>query len=167
MKLSSLNDVLFHELQDLHSVEKQLSAALAKLSQKAHHPELKETLNSHLEETQNHQARLKNIERLIGESLDGEECKGMKGIIEEGEKVIDASGNAAAIDAAIISAAQKAEHYEIATYGTAVSIADALELDEIEDLLQENLDEEGDANKKLTRLAEGNIFVEGINEKSA
>jgi ferritin-like metal-binding protein YciE len=166
MKLASLNDVLLHELQDVYSVEKQLSKALAKLSQKAYHPELKEALNAHLEETQNHQARLKEIEKLLGTSLDGEECKGMKGIIEEVEKVIDTSGIAAAIDAAIISSAQKAEHYEIATYGTAVAMANALELDQIKDLLQENLDEEGDANKKLIRLAEGNIFVEGINEQS-
>jgi ferritin-like metal-binding protein YciE len=166
MKLANLNDVLLHELQDVYSVEKQLSKVLAKLSQKAYHPELKEALNIHLEETQNHQARLKEIEKLLGTSLDGEECKGMKGIIEEGEKVIDASGIAAAIDAAIISSAQKAEHYEIATYGTAVAMANALEFDQIKDLLQENLNEEGNANKKLTRLAEGNIFVEGINEQS-
>lgn len=167
MGFHSLKDVLQEQLEDLHSAETQLVEALPKMAQAAHHDELKQAFDHHLEETRGH---LKRVEEALGElgvSNPTEECKGMKGLIAEGEEVIEMDGDATAKDAALIAAAQRVEHYEIAAYGTVRQLADDCGLDDVRDLMDQTLDEESNADKLLTKIATGGMFKAGLNQQAA
>jgi ferritin-like metal-binding protein YciE len=164
--LNSLQDLFVHELRDLYNAEQQLVMALPKMASAATAPELRDAFNHHLKQTQNHLTRLEEIFTDVGTTKLGEECQAMKGLIEEGEETIQAVGDTAVRDAALIASAQRVEHYEMAGYGCARTYAKKLGHDRAADLLQQTLDEEGDADHKLTKLAEGGIFSTGINEKA-
>ena len=166
MQLKSIDDVFVHEIQDLHSAETQLVAALPKMAQAASNEELRKAFEHHLEETRDHVRRLDEILGQIG-ATPGEKCKGMAGLIAEGDEIVKAQGDPTVKDAALISAAQRVEHYEIAAYGTARTLADALGRDEAKDLLDQTLDEEGQADKLLTKIATGGMLKSGLNERAA
>ena len=166
MQLGSINDVFTHELQDLHSAETQLVEALPKLAQAASNDELRQAVQHHLEETRDHVRRLDEIRGQIGSSM-SEQCDGMRGLIQEGEEIISATGDPNVKDAALISAAQRVEHYEIAAYGTARTLADEIGLGEAKDLLDQTLDEESNADKLLTKIATGGMFKAGINQRAS
>ena len=165
MQLQSINDVYIHELQDLHSAETQLIQALPQMAQAASNGELRQAFEQHLEETRGHVQRLEEIMGHAGISA-GEKCKGMAGLIAEGEQIIAAQGDPTVKDAALISAAQRVEHYEIAAYGTARTLADELGMDDAKDLLDQTLDEESDADKLLTKIATGGMLKTGINQQA-
>lgn len=166
MNLTSLNTLLDHELQDIYDAENRIAAALPKLANAAHNPELKEALNQHLEETRGQIERLNRVFAEVGSQGNGETCEAARGLIEEGEQIINASGNPAVKDAALIGAAQRVEHYEMAAYGTACALAKELELDQVASLLHESLAEEKAADKKLTKLAEGGLMSSGLNKEA-
>ena len=166
MGFQSLNDVLQEQLEDLHSAETQLVQALPKMAQAASNDELRDAFQNHLEETRGH---LKRVEEALGElgvSHPTEVCKGMKGLIAEGEEMIAKPGDPTAKDAALIGAAQRVEHYEIAGYGTARQLADDCGYDGIRDLMDQNLDEESAADKLLTKIATGGMFKAGLNRQA-
>jgi ferritin-like metal-binding protein YciE len=166
MGLHSLQDVLTEQLADLYSAEKQLVGALPKLQQAAADEGLRTAFGHHLDETRTHVTRLEEIFERFAEPVPNETCEGMKGLIAEGEKVIAMPGEGPAKDAALIAAAQRVEHYEIAAYGTARTLADQLNLDDEKRLLDETLDEEATADKTLTRIATGGLFGSGVNEEA-
>jgi ferritin-like metal-binding protein YciE len=167
MKLNSLRDVFAEQVNDLRSAEQQLVAALPKMAGAASSDELRQAFEEHLNQTRDHLDRIEDVIATTGISPTGEECKGMKGLIEEGEGIISATGDPMAKDAALIAAAQRVEHYEIAAYGTVVTLADHLDLDEAKDVLGQTLDEEGAADKLLTKIATGGMFKAGVNERAA
>src|SRR6266508_1457465 len=159
MELKSLQDVFTEQLTDLYSAEAQLVEALPKVASAAS--------SEHLEETRGHLQRLSDLLPTVGINSPSEKCEGMEGLIREGEKIISAQGDPLAKDAALIAAAQRVEHYEIAGYGTASTLADQLGLDDARDVLDQTLDEESNADKLLTKIATGGMFRAGINEQAA
>jgi ferritin-like metal-binding protein YciE len=163
MQLNTLQDLFDHEIADLYDAESQLVAALPKLAQAASNNELRSAFQHHLDETRDHVRRLEDIRGQIGSSLT-EQCDGMRGLIREGDEIVMGSGDPAVKDAALISAAQRVEHYEIAAYGTARTLADELDLDEASDLLDQTLDEESNADKLLTKIATGGMLKTGVNQ---
>jgi ferritin-like metal-binding protein YciE len=167
MGFNSLNDVLQEQLEDLHSAEEQLVEALPKMARAAKHGELREAFEHHLEETRGHLKRVEEALRELGVSNPTEECKGMKGLIAEGEELMKKEGDGTAKDAALIGAAQRVEHYEIAGYGTARQLADDCGFDSIRDLMDQTLDEESNADKLLTKIATGGMFKAGVNKQAA
>jgi len=166
MPLNSLREVLIHELRDMYSAEQQLSKAMPRLARAVSNSELREAIENHEAETKIQIGRLNRMFELLGESSAGEHCNAMEGLIQEAEDLISENGAADAKDAALIAAAQRIEHYEMAGYGSAKAYAGELGLDDVEDLIDETLDEEGNANKKLNSLATGGIFSSGINEEA-
>jgi ferritin-like metal-binding protein YciE len=164
VQLNSLDDVLHEQIEDLYSAEQQLVKALPEMATAASSTELREAFEHHLEETRGHVTRLQEILGQLGISSPTEHCKGMEGLIAEGKEIVKMSGNSAAKDAALIAAAQRVEHYEIAAYGTARTLADVLDLDDSKDLLDQTLDEEADADKLLTKIATGGMLKAGVNE---
>jgi ferritin-like metal-binding protein YciE len=134
------------------------------MAKRASSEELKQAFEEHLELTREHVERLDEIFENLGKPAKGKTCKGMKGLIEEGAEVLEEHGEASVIDAALIAAAQKVEHYEIATYGTARTWAEMLDQDEAVDLLQQTLDEESETDEKLTEIAESTINATAANE---
>jgi ferritin-like metal-binding protein YciE len=167
MGFNSLKDVLQEQLEDLHSAEEQLVVALPKMAQAANHPELREAIEHHLEETRGHLRRVDEALGELGVSKPTEECKAMKGLIAEGEELIQKGGDPTAKDAALIGAAQRVEHYEIAAYGTARQLADDCGYDGIKDLMDQTLDEESNADKLLNKIATGGMFKAGVNQQAA
>ena len=167
MDLNTLEDVFREQIADIYSAERQLLEALPKVANAATDPKLRQALEEHLEQTRAHVERLDQIMGQVGQKVPTETCEGMKGLLSEGEKVIGMSGEAAAKDAALIAAAQRVEHYEIAAYGTARTLADQLDFPEAKDLLDRTLHEEADADKRLTSLATGGMFGRGINEEAS
>jgi ferritin-like metal-binding protein YciE len=167
VRLDSLQDVFADQLGDLRSAETQLIAALPKMRDAAYDAELKEAFADHLEETRGHLARLEDIVSVGELDVPDEECEGMKGLIREGEEIVQAGGPSLVKDVALIAAAQRVEHYEIAAYGTALALARQLDEADAGTLLDETLDEESAADKLLTKLATGGIFESGINEEAA
>lgn len=165
--LNSLHDLFVHELNDLYSAEKQLVTALPKMANAASSMELQDAFNLHLQQTRDHVHRLDSIFSDLGIARTEKECKAMKGLVEEGEEIIQGGGDRSVRDAALIAAAQRVEHYEMAGYGCARTFANKLGYSDVADTLQETLDEEGNTNKELTKLAEGSLFTTGINEKAA
>lgn len=157
--LQSLRDLFVEELKDLYNAEQQLLKALPKMRKNVTNPRLANALDQHLEQTRNHAERLERIFEDLQENPRGKKCKGMEGLIEEGKEVLEERGSDAAKDAAIINAAQKVEHYEIASYGTACAHARATGNTIAEQLLQQTLEEEKETDRLLTEIAEG-----GINE---
>jgi ferritin-like metal-binding protein YciE len=166
MQLGSISDVFTHEVQDLHSAETQLVEALPKMAQAASNDELRQAFEHHLEETREHVRRLDEIMAQAGLTVGVEKCKGMEGLIKEGDEIAQAQGDPAAKDAALIAAAQRVEHYEIAAYGTARNLADELDMDSAKELLDQTLDEEGQADKLLTKIATGGLFKAGVNQQA-
>src|SRR3989442_1103595 len=164
MQLNTLNDLFQEQLQDLYSAETQLVEALPKLASASSNEELRDAFEHHLAETRQHVDRLLTIFGKLGATPGGERCKGMEGLIKEGEEILSLQGDPSVIDAALIAAAQRVEHYEIAAYGTVKTLADQLDLDEAKDLLDSTLDEEGKADKLLTKIATGGLFRSGVNE---
>jgi ferritin-like metal-binding protein YciE len=154
MKIKSLRDVFIHELKDLYSAEKQLTHALPKMAKSAANEELAAGFEEHLRQTEEHVNRLETILGNLGESTRGDKCKAMEGLIEEGAKVMKEDGVPEIIDALLISAAQRVEHYEIAGYGSARTFAEHLGENEAAELLQKTLEEEAETDQKLTKLAE-------------
>ena len=167
MQFNTLDDVLQDQLADLYSAENQLVKALPKLVEAAHSPELRDAFSHHLEETRGHVRRLDEAFAELGVTPAVEECEAMRGLIEEGSEVVESQGSPAALDVALIAAAQRVEHYEIAAYGTARAIAGELGYDKVHSLLDETLSEEGAADKTLTKLAEGGLISSGINAEAA
>jgi ferritin-like metal-binding protein YciE len=166
MQLQSLHDLFVEQLQDLYSAETQLVQALPEMAAAASHEELRDAFEQHLEETRNHVRRLDSIFSDIGVPASGQTCKGMQGLVAEGREVLSMQGDATVIDAALIAAAQRVEHYEIAAYGTAKTLAGDLDLGDAKDLLDQTLDEEGKADKLLTGIATGGMFKTGLNEQA-
>jgi ferritin-like metal-binding protein YciE len=162
MKLESMQELYVDELKDLYNAENQLLKALPKMAKAASAPELRTAFEHHLEETRGQVARLDQIFKKLKASPKGKKCKAMEGLIEEGKEVIDQEGDSAVLDAALIAAAQRVEHYEMAGYGCVRTYARLLGYEDAADLLQETLDEEGAADKKLTDLAESVINVQAI-----
>ena len=157
-----LEELLIDELKDLYSAENQIVKALPKMAKAASSPELKRAFERHLEETKRQVERLNQIGEQLEIKLTGKKCKGMEGLIEEGKEIIEEDLDEDATDAGLIGAAQKVEHYEIAAYGTARTHASLLGYNKVAKLLQQTLDEEGNADKKLTALAESVINVEAL-----
>jgi ferritin-like metal-binding protein YciE len=153
MKPNSLHDLYLEQLRDLYDGEQQIIKALPKMVEKATSPDLKDALNEHLEVTREQAIRIENIFEKLGEKAKGEKCKGIGGIIDEGDDLIADIKDPDVRDAAIIASAQRVEHYEMAGYGTARTFADLLEQEEASPLLQETLDEEKEADEMLTKLA--------------
>jgi ferritin-like metal-binding protein YciE len=143
------------ELKDLYSAENQLVKALPKMAKAASSNELRQGFENHLKQTKGHVERLEKIFRSLGESPKGKKCMGMEGLIKEGAEAIDEDFEGAVLDAALIGAAQRVEHYEIAAYGTVCEFAKLLDEPTHADLLQETLDEERETDKKLTDLSGG------------
>ena len=166
MELHSLQDVLLEQLADLYSAERQLVEALPQLASAASNTELRSAVEHHLEETRNHVTRLEEVFGLMAMSPPSEHCEGMEGLIKEGKQVMATPGDPDAKDAALIAAAQRVEHYEIAGYGTVRTLAEQLGLDDAAGLLNETLDEEGEADKKLTKIATGGLLSRGINKQA-
>lgn len=162
-KVKSLEDFLIAELKDLYSAEKQIVKALPKMLKAATAEELKEAFQNHLAETENQVQRLEKISKIVGKPLTGKKCAAMEGLVEEGKEIIEEDMDPQVRDVALICAAQKVEHYEIASYGCARTYARLLGLEEAEELLQETLDEEGNANKLLTEISES-LNLEAIEE---
>jgi len=162
MALDTLNDVFADQIEDLYSAETQLVAALPKIAAAASNATLREAIERHLDETRGHVERLSNIKSDLGINAP-QSCKGMAGLIAEGDETVEEFGGGPAKDAAIIAAAQRVEHYEIAAYGTARTLADELGYDDAKDLLGETLEEESAADGLLTKIATGGIFRSGVN----
>jgi ferritin-like metal-binding protein YciE len=159
----TLQEKLVDDIRDLYHAEKQLIKALPKMAKAATHEDLREAFESHLEETREHVARLEEIFSAMGEKVRAKNCPGMAGIIEEGSELLQQEPSAV-IDAAIISAAQRVEHYEIGAYGTCAAWARLLGLDEVVSLLEQTLEEEKATDKKLTALAEQEVNLNAASE---
>ncbi|HKW77235.1 MAG TPA: ferritin-like domain-containing protein [Terriglobales bacterium] len=161
MKLESLHELLIEELQDLYSAENQILEALPKMIEKTHSPDLRQGFQNHLEQTRGHVRRLDQIFDQLGKHVDRNDktCKGMKGIIKDGEDVVKAKGEPEVRDAGMIAAAQRVEHYEIAGYGTVRTYAEQLGRRDWAQLLEQTLQEEKDTDLKLSQLA-GHINIE-------
>ncbi len=157
MPLNSMDQLFLNELKDVYNAEKQLVAALPRMAKAAQSPKLQQAITKHLRETEVHVKRLEQILQSLGEPLRGKKCKGMEGLIEEGKEILEEEGAAEVIDAAIISAAQRVEHYEIAAYGCLRTYALLLGNTEADRLLQQTLAEEEATDKALTALGEGGI----------
>jgi ferritin-like metal-binding protein YciE len=151
---NNLHDLFVEQLQDLYDAENRLTEALPKMRDAASSPALKDAFESHLGETKQHVRRLEQIFSQLGLESERETCPAMKGLIKEGQEMIDAEGDPVVKDSALIAAAQRVEHYEMAGYGSVRSFARRLGLGEIVNTLQMTLDEEGAADKKLTTIAE-------------
>lgn len=160
MEMESLRDLYLDELRDLYSAENQLLKALPKMAKAATSEDLKQAFTDHLEETKGHVQRLEQLFKKLDESPKGKKCKGMEGLLEEGKEMMEEDMQPDVLDAALIAAAQRVEHYEIAGYGCVRTYANLLGDKQSAQLLQQTLDEEGQADKKLTELAEGGINIE-------
>jgi ferritin-like metal-binding protein YciE len=151
---AELHQLFLDELADLLNAETQLTKALPKMAKAAQSEELAEAIRSHLEETENHVTRLKEVFETLNEKAKSKTCKAMKGLIEEGSELMEELKGSSAIDAGLIAAAQKVEHYEIASYGTVRAWAEQMGHTEAVELLGETLDEEKAADEKLTEIAQ-------------
>lgn len=153
MSVDTLEKLLLNELHDLYSAEKQITRALPKLAKKTTNEDLRAAFETHLQETEGQIERLDRVFELLGKKASAKTCHGMQGVLQEGEEVLEEIAEGDIRDAALISAAQRVEHYEIAAYGSVRTYAQLLGQKEVAQLLQETLDEEGETDKKLTQLA--------------
>lgn len=163
--MEALQKLLMHELADLYDAEQQIVKALPKLIQNASSPELKDALQEHLAVTQKQVERLNEAFSALGEKREQQKCKGMAGLIAEGEDILKEDFEDSTKDAGIIGAAQRVEHYEIAAYGTARTLAQTLGNNEVAELLEESLKEEKEADELLTQIAESSINSEAAQEE--
>lgn len=153
MSVKTMQELLIDELKDLYSAEKQIVRALPKLAKAATSPDLKQALTNHLKETEGQVTRLEQIAEIVSKKLTGKTCVGMKGVLEEGSEVLEDTDKGTVRDAAMIAAAQRVEHYEMAGYGSAREFAKMLGLSEVASLLDETLEEEKAADKLLSGIA--------------
>jgi ferritin-like metal-binding protein YciE len=153
-KMTTLQDLFVEELRDIYNAENQLIKALPKMAKAASSEELRKAFEDHLEQTRGHAERLEQVFEQLGEKARGKKCVAMEGLIEEGKELMEMEAEDSVLDAALIGAAQKVEHYEMATYGTLRTWATILGHEDAADLLQQTLDEEGEADKLLTDIAE-------------
>ncbi len=156
-KLSSMEDLFWDQVGDLYDAENQLLDALPKMADAAHSPKLKQAFRDHLQETREQASRLETIYRTLGREPEGIKCEAMKGLIKEGEEVLQAEGQPDVKDAALIAAAQRVEHYEISGYGTLRTIAERMNNKQAADLLRGTLSEEKDADRLLNLIAEERV----------
>jgi ferritin-like metal-binding protein YciE len=159
-KMATLEDLYTDLLKDLYSAEKQLVKALPKMAKNAQSPDLQRAFQEHLKQTEGHVERIERIFTELGGSPRGKKCVGMEGLIEEGNELLQEDTEPDVLDAGMIAAAQKVEHYEIASYGTARAWAERLGYDNAARLLRQTLEEESMANEKLTRIAESHVNME-------
>jgi ferritin-like metal-binding protein YciE len=159
-ELNDLEKLFRLQIEDLYDAEQRLVGALPKMADAAHAPQLKDAFKNHLKETKGHVSRLEQIFKELGQEPERETCEAMKGLITEGEEMIDATGNPDVKDAALIAAAQRVEHYEMAGYGTARTFAERLGHSRAANLLQQTLDEEKAADSLLTDIAESSVNVQ-------
>jgi ferritin-like metal-binding protein YciE len=152
MAAANLKELMVEEIRDIYDAEKQLVKALPKMAKAAESEELRAAFEEHLEITRMQVERLEEVFKHLGMAARGKPCEGMKGLIEEGQEVMEEM-EGSTLDAALIASAQKVEHYEIATYGTLATFADVLDMQEVKDLLAQNLEEEKEADEKLTAIA--------------
>ena len=164
MSLDTLEKLYISELRDLYSAENQLLKALPKMAKGASSPDLKDAFQKHLEQTKGHVERLEELFEQLDESPKGKTCQAMKGLVEEGSEILKEEGEESVLDAGMIVAAQKVEHYEIASYGSVRTFANLLGQDEAARLLQSTLDEESETNEILNRLAETVVNPEALTE---
>lgn len=155
--MNTLNDLFVDELKDLYSAERQLLKAIPRMMKGSTSDELRSAFETHLAQTEGHVERLEQVFERIEASPRGKKCKAMEGLVEEGEEVLDMEGDGDVLDAAIIGAGQRVEHYEIAAYGTAVAHAKALGYEDLANILGQTLQEEEETDKLLTQIAEGGI----------
>lgn len=165
--MKNFHDLFIHELSDIYSAELQIDNALPELIKKAHSKELKEALHKHHLETKKQIKRLDEIADELNVNLEGKKCDAIENILREGHKFLQAHFPHEISDAAIISSAQRVEHYEISVYGTLKSFAKHLELKNPEKLLNETFEEEKNADKTLNNIAYGTLFSKGINKEAA
>jgi ferritin-like metal-binding protein YciE len=163
-KLKSLDDLLVHELQDLYNAEHQILKALPKMAKAASHSDLQKAFKEHLTQTEEQVTRLERVFKLLGVPVKGRQCDGMAGLIQEGAKMMEEEADPSVLDAALIAAAQKVEHYEIAAYGCVCTYAEMLGHSEVHDLLGQTLEEEDATDRKLTALAENLINIDALDE---
>ena len=164
MSLDTLEKLYIDELRDLYNAENQLLKALPKMAKGASSPELKDAFEKHLEQTKGHVQRLEELFEQRDESPKGKTCHAMKGLIDEGSEILKEHGEDSVLDAGMIVAAQKVEHYEIASYGSVRTFANLLGKDEEAKLLQSTLDEESETNEILNGLAESIVNPEAVSE---
>jgi ferritin-like metal-binding protein YciE len=162
MDMTTLQDLYIDELRDLISAENQIIKALPRMAKKASNPDLQAAFEEHLEQSKTHVERLNQIFENMGQKPRAKKCRGVEGLIEEGKEFMEEADSDEVMDAGLIAAAQRVEHYEIAAYGTVRTYAQLLGEDKAADLLQQTLDEEGDTDKKLTELAMNGINVEAV-----
>jgi ferritin-like metal-binding protein YciE len=160
-QFNDLNDLFVAQLEDLYDAEKRLTDALPRMAEAANNDRLKMAFRAHLAETETHVSRLEGIFQKLGRDAKRETCPAMKGLIKEGEDMISAKGDVSVRDAALIAAAQRVEHYEMAGYGSVRTFAQQLGFTDIARTLQQTLDEEGAADKKLTQIAESAVNAAG------
>jgi ferritin-like metal-binding protein YciE len=160
MKFNNLQDLFVEQLRDMYDAGQRLVKALPKMAKAASSGELRAGFEQHLEQTKNHVSRLEQVFQQLGEKAKTETCEGMKGLIEEGDQMISAGGPDEVRDAALIAAAQKVEHYEIASYGTLCTWARQLGKHAAADLLHQTLDEEKATDEKLTQIAESKVNLQ-------
>ena len=155
MSLLTLRDVFVEQLKDMYSAENQIIKALPKMAKTASTPDLRQAFEKHLEQTRTQAERLEQVAEIIDETIKGKKCKGMEGLLEEGKETLEMKGESspAALDAAMIAAAQRVEHYEIAAYGTLCAFAKQLGLRDALELLRESLEEEEQTDERLTEIA--------------
>jgi ferritin-like metal-binding protein YciE len=163
LKLETLDDLLLEQIKDLYDAEQRLTKALPKMADAAHSTQLKAAFKHHLTETEGQVTRLEQVFKLLETKPESKTCDAMKGLLSEGDEVLSANGDPAVIDAALIAAAQRVEHYEMAGYGTARTLARQLGLTRVAELLQQTLDEEGNADTKLTEIAETSVNAQAAN----
>lgn len=163
-KFNNLDDALVHELRDLYDAEHRLIEALPLMAEAAKSPELRSAFHEHHQQTEEHLRRLEEVFRRLGQEPKRQTCHGMEGIIDESQTALKASGSDSVRDAALIGAAQKSEHYEMAGYGTARAWAQHLGHAEVAQVLQQTLDEEGETDQKLTDLAESSVNIRANRE---
>lgn len=156
-EFNSLEDVFCEQLEDLYDAEKRLTQALPKMAEAAHSEQLKQGFEHHLRQTEAQVSRLEQVFQQLGKKPQRETCDGMKGLIQEGEEFVQAKGNPDVKDAALIAAAQRVEHYEIAAYGSLKSLAHKLGHHEAARLLEATFDEEVETDQKLTQLSEQSV----------
>lgn len=157
MPMNTLHELFLHELKDMYDAEHQLLDALPALAEAASMPDLAKALRDHHAQTQEHVVRLEQVFESLDEEPARQKCDGMKGLIHEGQKILEQKGEPVVKDAAMIAACNKVEHYEIAGYGTLVSMAELMGHEEAVDLLQQTLEEEEEADELLTEIAEGTV----------
>ena len=154
MNQEVLKELFIEQIRDIYDAEKQLVKALPKLAKASESEELSEALNNHLEETQQQVQRLEQVFQIAGTNAKGKPCKGMKGLLEEGNEAVQEEDEGALRDLAIIAGCQRVEHYEISAYGTVRTLAEQLDMEDAVELLQQTEDEEKQADEKLTQVAQ-------------